>query len=144
MSKERLKIIPGIYLVLIKDNKILLLRRYNTGNDDGNYSLVGGHVDDGEAYKDAMIREAKEEADIEINSADLNAVHVLHRQQSGNRIDVFFMANNWTGKPRVAESEKCDDVSWFDIDNLPDNTIPFIKQALKHIRKDVFYSDFGF
>ena len=68
MSKERLKIIPGIYLVLIKDNKILLLRRYNTGNDDGNYSLVGGHVDDGEAYKDAMIREAKEEADIEINS----------------------------------------------------------------------------
>ena len=144
MSKERLKIIPGIYLVLVKDNKVLLLRRYNTGYEDGNYSLVGGHVDDGEAYKDAMIREAKEEADIELNPKSLNAVHVLHRQQNGNRIDVFFMTKEWVGEPKVAESDKCDDVSWFDINDLPSNTIPFIKQALEEIREDNFYSDFGF
>ncbi len=144
MSKERLKITPGIYLVLVKDNKILLLRRYNTGYEDGNYSLVGGHVDDGEAYKDAMIREAKEEVDIDLCSDSLDAVHVLHRQQNGNRIDVFFMAKKWKGEPKVAESNKCDDVSWFDLDDLPENTIPFIKQALENIRKDSFYSDFGF
>lgn len=144
MSKERLKIIPGIYLVLIKDNKVLLLRRHNTGYEDGNYSLVGGHVNEGEAYKDAMIREAKEEVDVELCSKNLNAVHVLHRQQNGNRIDVFFAAKEWKGNPKIAESNKCDDVSWFDLDDLPKNMIPFIKQALENIRKDIFYGDFGF
>ncbi|MBT3817087.1 MAG: NUDIX domain-containing protein [Candidatus Magasanikbacteria bacterium] len=144
MKKERLKIIPGIYLVLFKENDVLLLRRYNTGYEDGNYSLVGGHLDDNESYENAIIREAKEEAGIDLESKDIKALHVLHRNQDGNRIDIFFTASKWVGEPKTMEPEKCDDVSWFPIDNLPTNIIPFIKQALEKSKEKTLYSDFGF
>jgi len=64
MIKERYKITPASYLVLIEDNKILLQRRFNTGYEDGKYSLVAGHVDEGETFTEAIIREVKEEAGI--------------------------------------------------------------------------------
>ncbi len=62
--KERYKFICAVYLILIKENKVLLLKRANTGYEDGNYSLVAGHMDGNETIKQAMIREATEEAGI--------------------------------------------------------------------------------
>ena len=56
MIKERHKIIPASYLVLIKNNKILLQIRFNTGYEDGKYSRVAGHVDKGETFTEAIIR----------------------------------------------------------------------------------------
>ena len=37
-----------IHLLLVKDVKILLLRRYSAGYHDGNYSVVAGHINGGE------------------------------------------------------------------------------------------------
>lgn len=36
-----------------------------------------------------------------------------------------------------------DDLSWFDLDALPKNTIPYIKQAIEAIKHNNFYSEFG-
>lgn len=56
----------AVHLFLVKDDKILLLRRSNTGYEDEMYSIVAGHIDGDEDAKTAMIREAREEAGIEI------------------------------------------------------------------------------
>lgn len=40
------------------------------------------------------------------------------------------------------ELHKCDDLSWFDIDNLPDNVIPYIKQVIGCVLKNIIYSEF--
>jgi 8-oxo-dGTP diphosphatase len=42
--------IPASYLFLERDNRILLLRRSNTGYEDGNYSLIAGHVEANESF----------------------------------------------------------------------------------------------
>lgn len=147
---ERHHITPASYLILKKDGKTLLLRRFNTGYHDGDYSLIAGHLDGAETFREAMAREAKEEVGIDVKPADLRVVHVMHRFEPDNppeineRIDVFTMADTWEGEISNLEPQKCDDLSWFDIDNLPENIIPYIKIVLQKIEANIFYSEFGF
>ncbi len=147
MSKQRHTNIPASYLVLIKNSKILLLRRFNTGYEDGKYSLIAGHVDEGETFTQCIIREAEEEAGISLNSDDLRVVHLMHRNSGlsaeNERMDVFFIASSWKGEITNKEPHKCSDLSWFEIDNLPDNTIPHIKQAIECIKNNIYYSEYG-
>ena len=83
----------AVHLFLIKDGKILLLRRSNTGYEDGKYSVVAGHIDGDEDEKTAMIREAREEAGIEIARSNIKFAGVMHRKSenyiSGVQFDVF-------------------------------------------------------
>lgn len=144
MAKERHQNVPASYLVLIKDNKILLQRRFNTGYEDGKYSMVAGHVDEGENFTEAIIREAKEEAGVELKAEDLKVVHVMHRKSiDSERVDVFFIADKWGGEIKNREPHKCDDLSWFDLNDIPQNAIPYIKQAVDCIKNKIFYSEQG-
>jgi 8-oxo-dGTP diphosphatase len=139
--------IPASYLFLERDNRILLLRRSNTGYEDGNYSLIAGHVEANESFSQCIMREAEEEAGILLNPKDLTVVHVMHRNSGldkrHERIDVFFTAADWKGSISNKEPQKCDDLSWFPKDSLPSNIIPYIKQAIQHIAKQENYSEYG-
>ncbi len=126
MSRDRFKLIPTSHLILMKDGKILLLRRFNTGYEDGKYSVVAGHLDGGETFIQAMAREAKEEAGIIIKPDELEVIHVMHRKAKEERIDLFIKADKWKGEPSIMEPDKCDDLGWFELSNLPENTIPYI------------------
>jgi len=144
MAKKRFKVIPTVYLLLINDNKIVLSRRYNTGFHDGEYSFPAGHLEGNETLTQAMVREAKEEIGVEISPEDLKLVHVMHRKEPNEeRLNFFFVAEKWKGKPRNMEPGKCDDLRWFDLDKLPENTIPYIKQAINCFLKGIFYSEYG-
>jgi 8-oxo-dGTP pyrophosphatase MutT (NUDIX family) len=144
MAVERFKLIPTSHLVLISDGKILLSRRFNTGWQDGNYSVVAGHLDGNETFLQAMVREAREEAGIGLRPQDLEVCHVMHRRVPGaERIDFFIRARKWEGEPRILEPGKCDDLCWFELEKLPANTIPYIRQAIGCIAKGVFYSEHG-
>lgn len=133
----------AVYLVLKDKSKILLSRRYNTGYWDGSYSMVAGHVDGGETITRAMVREACEESGVILEDEDLKVVHVMHRICPDNveYIDFYLLAMNWKGSITIKEPDKCDDLRWFEIDTLPENTIPYIQQALKHIQTGVTFSD---
>jgi len=144
MQKERFKLVPTSHLILMKNGKILMLRRFNTGYEDGNYSVVAGHLDGGETFFEAMIREAREEAGIDLRKEGLEVAHVMHRKcPNEERIDFFILAGSWKGEPLNMEPEKCDDLSWFDIKRLPKNTIPYVRHAISCIENKVIYSEFG-
>ena len=140
---QRFKLIASVYLLFVKDNQILLLRRANTGYEDGKYGLVAGHLEAHESLTDGAIREAKEESGVYISPNDLKLVHTMHRRQNDERMDFFFEVRQWTGEIRNTEPDKCDDLSWFPIDNLPNKTIPYIKQAVECYKQGIIYSEFG-
>lgn len=145
--KSRCKLISAVHLVLRKHTKILLLRRYNTGYEDGNYSMIAGHLDGDEPAKEAMIREGKEEAGIDLRKGDLKMVHVMHRGDldhiNGERIDFFFEAQKWKGTPKICEKHLCDDMKWFELNKLPDNMVPYINKAISEIIKKSYYCEFN-
>lgn len=145
--KKRFGQIAASYLVLQKDGKILMGRRFNTGYHDGEYSLVAGHIEQNETARGNIVREAMEEAGIKIKLEDLKFVHVLHRPSDTDpgvrRIDFFWMVDKWEGEPKITESDKCDDISWFPLDDIPKNTIHYVKHALECIAKGIKYSEYG-
>lgn len=143
-KKERFKIYIAAYLLLAKDGQVLLLRRANTGYQDGNYSLIAGHLDGAETAKQCIIREAKEEADIKLRPADLEVVHVMHRfRPEREYIDIYLKTNAWEGEVANKEPEKCDELKWFSLDELPENIIPEVKLALENTKKKIFYGEIG-
>lgn len=141
---SRFTMVVAVHLILIKDEKVLLSRRFNTGYEDGNFSVPAGHVEKDESCLAAMIREAKEEIDIEINSNDLFLGHVMHRKTDRASVDFFFICKKWAGVPRINEKDKCDLLEWFEFQSLPNNTIIYIREAITFLLNDKKYSEMGF
>lgn len=144
MSSTRHTFLAAVHLILEQDGKVLLSRRFNTGYEDGKYSVVAGHIDAGETATTAMVREALEEAGIDIRPEDMQMAHVMHRNgDDRERIDFFIRATKWKGTPCVMENDKCDEMSWYVVDALPENVIPYVRSAIQHIQNGHFYSEFG-
>ena len=144
IKKERFRIYIAAYLILVKDGQVLLLKRANTGYQDGNYSLVAGHFEGAETAKQCIIREAEEEAGIKVATADLEVVHVMHRYRSDREyIDIYLRTNTWSGNIINNEPNKCDDLKWFSLDGLPNNILPETKLTLENIKRKIFYGEIG-
>ncbi|HEX2867037.1 MAG TPA: NUDIX domain-containing protein [Ignavibacteriales bacterium] len=133
----------AIHLFFRKDDNILLLRRFNTGYEDGNYSVVAGHVEKGETATQAGIREAKEEVGVTIHPSDLKIHGIMHRKSNDERIDFFAFIDRWHGEILNMEPHKCDELLWTSFDSLPKNTIPYIKRAIELSEKSLWYDEFG-
>jgi 8-oxo-dGTP diphosphatase len=140
---ERFKLVSAVHIFLIRDGKVLLLRRFNTGYEDGNYSVVAGHLNGDEEVKTAAIREAQEEVGIRIAPADLQVVGVMHRKSNDERVDFFLTAVSWSGGVTNMEPDKCDRLVWFDVDDLPENVIPYVRRALYNYRRGKWFDSFG-
>lgn len=140
---SRHKIIPAVFLILEKDGKILMLRRKNTGHQDGNYSLPAGHLNGNETLAEGLAREVREEIGVKIMKKDLKLIYVVsHKGDDDERVDFFFTTEKWSGSVKNNEPEKCDDLKWFDKYKLPKNTVGYVRLALSNVGKNC-YSEFG-
>ena len=143
---ERHRVVSAVYVLLRRDDTILCLRRANTGYQDGNYSLPAGHVDGGESAVAAMVREAKEEVGVNIEPGDMTFSTVMHRMEGNEedeRVDFFVHVHQWQGEPFNAEPEKCDDLRWVDLRQLPLNVVPYVRRALGNHLAHVPFDEFG-
>lgn len=143
MSK-RFSVIPAVYLVFIKQSKVLLSRRKNTGFADGWYGLVAGHVEAGETLLQAMIREANEEADIKLDADDLQLASVINRRSDDRvSVDFFFLCNDLPVEPLNREPDKCTELGFYSLSDLPSKTIPYVKQGILNCFEQKTYGEAG-
>ncbi len=133
----------AVHIFFIRNESVLLLRRFNTGWEDGKYSVPAGHIETGETVIEAAIREAREEVGIGLKPSALEVVHVMHRKAEDERIDFFLVANTWVGEITNREPGKCDDLSWYALNALPKNMIPYVRQGLLNTQNGLLYSEYG-
>ena len=111
-------------------------------------AAAAGHVERGETAYDAARREALEELGIE--GVELTFELTMHRTQHADpideRIDFFFTAAAWSGEPRIAEPDKCAELRWCRLDDLPDPVVPHERAVLAGLRSGdlAAYTTFGF
>jgi len=103
--------------------------------------LVAGHVDGDERLTTAAAREAAEESGVAINVKDLVLKTVMHRRQEDERIDFFFLVENWDGTFTNVEPHKCSELKMFPLNDLPENTISYIAQTIECYKTGRFYSE---
>ncbi len=123
-------------------------RRFNTGWEDGNYGLVAGHGESGETAREGTAREALEEAGIVVDPEALEYKLTQYRfaRDKDNhhaRVGFYFKANSWQGEIKNMEPNKCDDLGFFPIDDLPKNTVDHVREAIRCYKNGVNYSEFN-
>ncbi len=109
---------PGIAVdgVLIKDNKILLIKRKNEPFK-GKWALPGGFVEYGERVEEAVLREFEEEVGIKARIKKLLGVYSdPARDPRGHIISIVFLLEA-EGEPKAGDDAA--DAKFFNLDKLP-------------------------
>ncbi len=103
---------------------------------DGYYDLPAGHLEDQERLKDGAVRELKEEAGLIADPRDLKLIHLYqnHHRPDNPHYGHIFLAAKWNGEPKLGDPDKSDDIDFFELDNLPEKTTPYVREALKNLK----------
>ncbi|EKD86049.1 MAG: MutT/NUDIX family protein [uncultured bacterium] len=109
--------------VIINENGEILLtkRSQNAKNEKGKWESPGGAVEFCETREDSIKREIKEELGVEIE-----IIRVLHttdeilEKDKQHWVPTTYLTKIKKGQvPQIMEPEKCDEIGWFSLKNLP-------------------------
>ncbi len=132
--KEKIIIASGP--VIIKDNKVLLVRH----GDKGIWKFPGGKVefdnttDWQNILEQTAVREAKEELGIEIEIIKpLKPMLIPRPDHSGEYALLIHFLAKFNGE--IKPGEDIDEWQWFSLDSMPDNCAPNIKPVIDEYLK---------
>jgi len=120
-----------------KTGQVLMLLRKGSHGDD-TWCMPGGHLEFGETLEQCVAREAKEEADIDVKNLEIISLSndVAYEK---HYITIGMIAHEWTGTPQIMEPEKCTDMRWFSLDNLPNNLFHATKKIIENYKANRIY-----
>ncbi|WP_039057667.1 NUDIX domain-containing protein [Enterobacter sp. Bisph1] len=144
MSWERYNLSVAVFVLLLKENEICMLRRCKTGWMDGCFSLPAGGLEKGETLSAAAARELREETGVHAFPSEMTLAHTMHVwTENRSWMGHFFICREWSGVPFLAEPDKHSELSWKNLETLPEETIPYVRQAITAIKNAQTYSEFG-
>lgn len=87
-------------VVIINKDRILLIHRFKRGKEY--YVFPGGGIEDGEAIEQAVIREAKEETNLDVS---LDRKLWEYKNEKGRGLEHYFLATKFRGKLQLGGPE---------------------------------------
>ena len=102
------------------DGKILVGKR--KGSHAPFYSIPGGHLELGETFENAAIREVLEEANLTIKNPKVIAVTnnlTTFKEEGKHYISIILHTKEFSGELKIMEKDKCEEWLWCDPRNLP-------------------------
>ncbi len=105
--------------MVVKDNKILLVKRAPNLLNGNKYGLIGGFMDRDETLKEAVIREALEETGYRVKVKKLLGIVDNPNRKGEDRQNVAFIFLAEAGEKVGSKDRESTQVTWFDLDTLP-------------------------
>lgn len=115
----------GASAIIVNDKKQILLQQRA---DNDKWGLPGGCQELGERFEDVVIREVKEETNLDVKKEDLKLISIVSgmgrkRQYPNGDIvinnSVVYLIEKYSGELKWDDESKI--MKFFDIDNLPTN-----------------------
>lgn len=124
-------VVPSVNVFVLNDSRIMLGRRASTGWMDGQLCPPGGHIKKGETPIIAAVREIEEELGVSINPDDLEFICVAARNTPPTEYVAYeFMIRNKKYQFKNNEPNKCSDLVWVKLDELPEDVIDHFVQVI--------------
>jgi 8-oxo-dGTP pyrophosphatase MutT (NUDIX family) len=133
---HRRRVVVDVILLLMRNGRILLRERANTGYGDGAYEPPTGQLADRETIVETAVRVALAEAGIAIGAENVSLAHVMHDVSGSGRIVFFLTVSGWAGE------YSSPDVRWFPVGNLPTNMLDRSRVALRNYAQGMRFSTY--
>lgn len=105
--------------LVIKDNKILLVKRALHLSNGGKFGLIGGYVDRDETIREAVHREVLEETGYKVEIVRLLRIKDNPNRPREDRQNIAFSYIAHALEKVGEADDESTEVTWFDLDKLP-------------------------
>jgi 8-oxo-dGTP diphosphatase len=114
--------IVGTAALIINEKNEVLLGLRNSELGKNTWAPPGGKLDKFESFEECIVREVKEETDLDINSLVFICVtNDVMEDIDAHYVTLFFSTTEYNGYEKVMEPTKCLEWKWFDPKELPEN-----------------------
>lgn len=107
----------GVQAAVFRGSKVLLQRRANVFGH-GTWGLPGGHLEFGESFEEAASRELAEECGLRATKLRTVLPHNTPYERT-HYVQIAVEVLAWQGEPRVLEPERCSELEFFRLTELP-------------------------
>ena len=124
-------------VIFNSENRVFLARRGKEArNESGKWEFPGGAVEFGETLEHALMREVREEYGFDIVIDELlDVVNHLIPAEKQHWVSPTFLCRIKSGTPSILEPHKCDEISWFELDEIPEKLLTLAsKKSLESLR----------
>ncbi len=138
MTVQQPKVGVGVACFVWKDGKFLMQQRAGA-HGVGTWSVPGGHLEFGESWQQAAIREVAEETGVTISTPTfLAATNDMFTEKGKHYISIWMTAGWASGEPYITEPDRCTAQGWFNIATLPSPLFEPCWQNLRLAKPELF------
>jgi|SRR5579871_4081487 len=136
MERESRRLVLVAACALIDpDGRVLIAKRPAGKAMAGLWEFPGGKIEPGEKPEDSLIRELKEELDIEVTEACLAPfTFASHSYEDFALLMPLFVCRRWNGIPKAIEHQE---LQWVRPKDLPDYPMPPADRPLVSMLRDL-------
>lgn len=132
-GKDYIGVGGGVLILNKKGETLLLKRSKNSKNEVGYWQKPGGAVDYGEKVIQSMKREVKEElgVDVDIFGYLPHSDHIIKKDKQ-HWVSFNYLGKIKSGKPKIMEPHKHDDLKWFSLKKLPSRANQATRESVEN------------
>lgn len=126
----------GVGAFIVNENNEVLLHKRTVPAEKDHWCIPGGRLEMFEKLEDAVIREVKEEIDVDVKIERIMGVcdHIIEAEKA-HWVAMSYLCKITNGEPKIMEPDKASEMRWFKLDNLPDKLTITTKKAVEDYKK---------